>query len=225
MEQERFYVVDPDDRAAAGGTEMSLEEMRRTLHDTRGQPAVVFLPTTEGMTAILRELSRIVPALVAEQASQRREERIEGMLRYLLDFDPLDPVEARIDATNAQMRRDFLAAFPVVEAAAVHDRAGHEGTNKAQTAAAWRRANRILGLPYAGRTVYPLFQFDDDGQPWPLMQPVLRALPADRSAWQRAFWLVSPNEWLGERLPADAVRQGDARAVVAARHAGDVVVG
>jgi hypothetical protein len=225
MEQERFYVVNPEGSPASRGTEMSLKEMRRALRDVAGQPAVVFLPKTAGMAQILREMSRLVPGLAAEQTTKRREERIEGMLRYLLDFDPLDPVEARIDAANAEMRRDFLATFPVVEAAAVHDRAGYEGTNKAQTAAAWRRANRILGLPYAGRIVYPLFQFDDDGQPWPLVQPVLRALPADRSAWQRAFWLVSPNEWLDERVPADALRIGDERVVEAAGHAGAVAIG
>ena len=71
----------------------------------------------------------------------------------------------------------------------------------------------------------PAFQFDDDGQPWPLVQPVLRALPAYRSAWQRAFWLVSPNEWLDERVPADALHEGDERVVEAAGHAGAVVIG
>lgn len=225
MEQERFYVVTPEDSPTASGTEMSFEEMRSALRTAAGQPAVVLLPKTEGMARILREIYRIVPSLVAEKTAERREERIEGMLHYLLDFDPLASVEARIDAANAEMRRDFLASFPVVEAAAVHDRAGYAGTNKAQTAAAWKRAGRILGLPYAGRTVYPLFQFDDDGQPWPLMQPVLRALPGDRSAWQRAFWLVAPNEWLDERVPADALREGDERVVEAAQHAGAVVIG
>lgn len=225
MAQERFYVVDPESRSASGGKDMSLEEMRRALRGVAGQPAVVFMPKTEAMAVILREISRIVPGLVAEKAVERREQRIEGMLRYLLDFDPLDPVEARIDAVNAGMRRDFLAIYPVIEAAAVHDRAGYEGTNKAQTAASWRRANRILGLPYAGHIVYPLFQFNDDGHPWPLMQPVLKALPADRSAWQRAFWLVSPNEWLDGRVPADALREADAHVVEAAAHAGGVVIG
>lgn len=225
MAQERFYVVSPDGSPAPSGKEMSIEELRGAVRKAAGQPAVVFLPKTEGMALVLREIYRFIPGLVAEKTVERREERIEGMLRYLLDFDPLGPVEARIDAANAEMRRDFLAAYPVVEAAAVHDRAGYGGVNKAQTAAAWKRANRILGLPYAGRIVYPLFQFDDDGQPWPLMQPVLRSLPADRSAWQRAFWLVSPNEWLDERVPADALRNGDERVIQAAEHAGAVAIG
>lgn len=226
MDEDRFYVVPSEGPLAGAGREMSLKEMRAALHEAPpGLPAIVFMPQSEAMAVVLREISRLIPGLLIDKAKERREKRIEGILHHILDIDPLDSIEARIDLANAELRRDFLAAFPVVEAAVVHDRAGHKSANKAQTAATWRRADRILGLPYDGRIVYPLFQFDDDGRPWPLVQPTLKALPADRSAWQRAFWLVSPNEWLDERTPADALRAGDERVVDAAGHAGTPVIG
>lgn len=224
MSRDQLYVV-TGEAPAGNGREMSLEEMRTALRSAATPQPIVFLPASEGMARVMREMSRMVPALMTEKTAERREARIEGILGHLLDFDPLASAEARIDAMNAELRRDFLADFPVVEAATVHARAGHGGTNKAQTAAAWRRAGRILGLPYAGRIVYPLFQFDDAGQPWPLLRPVLGALPADRTPWQRAFWLVGPNERLDGDPPIEAIRRGEDGVLEAARHAGEIAVG
>ncbi|CAM4261920.1 hypothetical protein [Palleronia rufa] len=84
---------------------------------------------------------------------------------------------------NAEMGREFLGVSKVRDAAAVHDRAGQEGANESRTAAAWRKSDRIPGLPVSGKTVYPDVRFDADGQPGPLMQHVLRTWPSDLSAW------------------------------------------
>ena len=211
-----LYVVDPQNASASEGRTIPVEAMSDVLRNRKGPGAIIFLPPSEGASQIFREISRLLPRILAGKVHERLEQRIEGLLEHMLDFDPLDSAEAKIDVMNAEMRRDFLGAFTVRDAAAVHERAGHEGGNKFQTAAAWRKADRILGLPFAGKTVYPDFQFDADGQPYPLMREVLRGLPADWSGWQRAFWIVSPNEWLDEGRPLEAIRAGDKAVIEAA---------
>ncbi len=113
----------------------------------------------------------------------------------------------------------------MLDSTAVHTRAGHRSTNKAQTANAWKAAGRILGLPFRNRTLFPAFQFDADGQPHPLMKAVLAALPEDMTPWQRAFWLVAPDVQLDGEVPHELVRQGDDRVVAAARDAGRLPIG
>lgn len=102
---------------------------------------------------------------------------------------------------NAEMGRELLGALKVRDAAAVYDRARQEGANESRTAAAWRKSDRIPGLPVSGKTVYPDVRFDADGQPWPLMRHGLRTWPCDWSARLRVFRMVSPNEHLDEGCP------------------------
>lgn len=165
------------------------------------------------------------PVKLSERAAELSEDRIQSLLDVMLDVDPFEPVEARIDAKNAEMRAEFLKDFPVLDSAGVHKMAGLKGTNTSQTVNAWRQKGRILGLPVQGKNAYPVFQFDADGQPYALMESVLAALPKSFTAWQRAFWLVSPKELLDGETPADAIERGDDRVVATARRAGDRVAG
>ena len=57
------------------------------------------------------------------------------------------------------------------------------------------------------------------------MEPVLAALPNSFTAWQRAFWFVSPKEALDGETPAEAVKAGDDQVVETARVAGELVAG
>ena len=116
-------------------------------------------------------------------------------------------------------------SFPVLNSARVHRRAGLKGRNTAQTVNAWRKRGRILGLPFQGKYGYPEFQFDEDGQPLKPMQAVLGALPTDFTAWQRAFWFVSPKEELGGKTPEKAMRDGHDRVVEVAKSADQLTVG
>lgn len=166
-----------------------------------------------------------LPVKLSERAAALSEDRIQSLLDVMLDVDPFEPIEARIDGRNAEMRAEFLKDFPVLDSAGVHKLAGLKGTNTSQTVNTWRQKGRILGLPVQGKNAYPRFQFDADGQPLALMEHVLAALPPSFTAWQRAFWFVSPKETLEGRTPADAVRAGDERVVETARVAGELVAG
>ena len=116
---------------------------------------------------------------LSERAVELSEERIQSLLNVMIDVDPFEPVEAKIDARNAALRTEFLNDHPVLSSAAVHVQAGLKGRNTAQTVSAWRKQGRILGLQIQGKYGYPKFQFDADGQPLKLMKAVLDALPAN----------------------------------------------
>ena len=164
-------------------------------------------------------------AKLSVRASERSEERIQSLLDVLIDADPFQPVEAKIDTRNAELRKEFVKDFPVLDSATVHKRAGLKGINTAQTVNSWRKRGRILGLPIQGKYGYPEFQFDADGQPLKLMKAILDALPKDFTPWQRAFWLVSPKEELDGDTPEKAMRDGNDRVVEMARSADQVPVG
>ena len=52
----------------------------------------------------------------------------------------------------------------------------------------------------------------------PGLQPVLGALSPDYTMWQKAFWLVSQNKWLGGETALEAVQSGEiGRVIEAAR--------
>ncbi|MBK1636871.1 hypothetical protein [Rhodovulum adriaticum] len=167
--------------------------------------------------------------LLQKQAPNRlrdlSEDRINAILDSLVALDPRAAAEARIDLRNAEKRKEFLDEFAVIDSARVHEISGNKGSNPSQTAAVWRKANRILGLPVGQRTVYPAFQFDEGGRPYPLMKRVLDALPDDMTPWQTAFWLVSPSSALDGGLPLDAIRRGDEQAVDAARNEASEIIG
>lgn len=130
-----------------------------------------------------------------------------------------------IELMRAELRVDFLNTFQVLDAEAVHRLAGGKGSDKSRKARAWRSAGRIIGLPIVGITVYPAFQFQPDGQPYPLIREVNKAFTKDCTDWQRASWLVSPNEWLNGETPVSAIQRSDPEVITAAKYACEVPVG
>lgn len=60
-------------------------------------------------------LLSVVPDLQAklrERASEQSEERILSILDVMIEVDPFEPIEAKIDARNAELRAGFLKDVP-----------------------------------------------------------------------------------------------------------------
>jgi len=67
-----------------------------------------------------------------------------------------------------------------------------------------------------GRTLYPSFQFDEAGQPRPVVAEVLAKLrKLNLSPWATAIWWNTDHDVLAWRTPA-AVLEEDPEAVLAA---------
>lgn len=181
--------------------------------------------TNPAIQAVAVKLVGLLQKQAPNRLRELSEDRINAILDSLVALDPRAAAEARIDLRNAEKRKEFLDEFAVIDSAKVHEISGNTGSNPSQTAAVWRKANRILGLPVGQRTVYPSFQFDEGGRPYPLMKRVLDALPDDMTPWQTAFWLVSPSSALDGGLPLDAIRRGDEGVIDAARNEAPEIIG
>lgn len=131
--------------------------------------------------------------------------------------------EAGIELMSAKLRFQFLNEFPVFDEMALQNKIVGEG-GSLNTAHKWREAGQIIGLPFAGMVLYPEFQFQSNGQPYPLIIEVNKAINSDYSDWQRALWLVTENEWLNTLTPISAIQNGDSRAIRAAGLAGKPLI-
>ncbi|EYD74826.1 hypothetical protein Rumeso_03593 [Rubellimicrobium mesophilum DSM 19309] len=119
-------------------------------------------------------------------------------------------IEDLIDRDNARMRADFLAQFAVLDGTQVLPHLMRPG---------------LLALPGGNGPFYPAFQFNPQGQPWPLLATVLAALPSHLSPWQRAYWLVAPDDRLGGETPIARIARSDPQVVEAAHRAGELPIG
>lgn len=198
--------------------------MTRLEHGEERQALLVSF-ANPAIQAVALKLIKSLQKQAPNRLRELSEDRINAILDSLVALDPRAAAEARIDLRNAEKRKEFLDEFEVIDSTRVHEISGNKGSNPSQTAAAWRKAKRILGLPVGQRTVYPVFQFDEGGRPYPLIKRVLDALPGDMTPWQTAFWLVSPSSALDGGLPLDAIRRGDERGVEAARNEASEIIG
>lgn len=121
-------------------------------------------------------------------------------------------------AAARQLREAFLdRGWPT--SVAVGERLG--ANNPAQRAAELRAAGRLLGAWSARQRTYvhPECQFDDHGEPLPVVRELLRQLPVagDDGGWRRVFWLCGPRDALDGRAPADLLASDPGRVLALAQ--------
>lgn len=158
--------------------------------------------------------------LVLPPSTDEEHERFERLVQYLTPDDIPQPVELLQARRSAQMRREMLASFGYYSAEELADRHGSKAANRYATATRWSREGKVFGVPLGARTVFPAFQFNRDGQPYPVVRDVLAALPReDMSPWAVGLWWYTSNPDLpGRARPAELVATPDEpRLVEAAR--------
>ncbi|MEA2602976.1 MAG: hypothetical protein QOF89_3968 [Acidobacteriota bacterium] len=125
--------------------------------------------------------------------------------------DPLasvsdEEIARRQAARNAAAREKLLTEFGVLS-----------GVQAAKTVGQWKREGLIFTVYHQGRSVYPAFQFDNEGRPRPVVAEVLATLGQQGRGWQLALWFMSANGWLGGRRPVDVLDTDPAAISEAAR--------
>jgi hypothetical protein len=70
--------------------------------------------------------------------------------------------------------------------------------NTSMPAADWKRRRRIFSVNYGGKDYFAGYQFDDGGQPLPVIAELLKAFGGVADAWTIASWFHFPNAWLVE---------------------------
>lgn len=142
--------------------------------------------------------------------------RVRALIEQMVpDLELPSDAAALLARRNAKRRAELLQEFGALsgeQVAAERSRAA----NRHALAARWRKEGKLFGVPYRGQTLYPAFQFADDGALRPAIAEVLAALPRERmSNWELALWWTAANGWLGGRRPVELL-DDDPQALVAA---------
>ncbi len=178
---------------------------------------------TAGEGRILKRTVKEAPRLARLRAEKVSEDNIEAMLALLLDPMERAPVDADLEADNAELRAHYIKSTPMLQSADIHRLAAARSANKSETASRWKREGRIFAVRVKGADLYPAFQFAE-GEPLPAIRKALAALPESMTPWQIALWFASGNGWLDGKAPQDAL-DAPAAVVEAARRAGEPAVG
>jgi hypothetical protein len=86
------------------------------------------------------------------------------------------------------------------------------------SAICWRSNGDIFSIEHEGVEYFPQFQFRN-GQPHPTIKMALSAFPSEVTSWNRAFWFVVPDSYLGGKSPHEALENSNAVVASAKREA------
>jgi hypothetical protein len=176
----------------------------------------------EGHRSAVRAFLEKVVRVSATLDETRLESAI-GKLAEVLLPDELADARGALASDNLELRDRFIAEVAQHTSAEIGAQAGLKTKNPYATAARWKKAGDIFSVQHRGKEYFPAFQFRE-GRPHPTVKKALAALPARLSSWQRAFWFVSTNGWLGDKAPVDLL--DDPQAIVAAaEREGEEVIG
>ena len=84
---------------------------------------------------------------------------------------------------NADAREKLIREFGVLSSADVASLAGSKAKNKAALANRWKQEGRIFSVPLRGAEYFPAYQFDEKGQPLPVIGRVLATLGGESREW------------------------------------------
>lgn len=215
----------PDGAAFGAGSQTRLPDFADAVADLAVGRSVI-LQIKPGLGKGRRDAIRTFLESVLRVSANLEGNRIEAAIGKLADVllpDELADARGVIAQDNLELRDRFVAEVRQLTSSAVGAQAGSKARNPYAAAARWKKAGEIFSVHHRGKEFFPAFQFRD-GRPHPTVKKVLSVLPGSMSPWQRAFWFVSTNGWLGDKAPADMLSEGDA-VVTAAEREGEEVVG
>lgn len=193
-------------------------------------PAAADTDEDEGVMLVVQVPSRVQAAELADLMSvvfemeQTTSESRRQVLRALLPEERLTVTPAVLVQLqrNAQAHADLAAEFGLLGSADVSALAGSTATNTAALASRWRQEGKIFGVDVHGTLRFPGFQFNEQGQPLPVIANILSLLP-HLPRWELALWFTGGNGWLGGARPVDVLTSDPAPVLDAAKRlAGEI---
>ncbi len=154
--------------------------------------------------AIVAEPAAVEARELVRQTERSQRAQMEALIESLLPATTVPSAAAVLQARrNAEAREALLHEFGALTSSEVAEMAGSEAKNRAALANRWKQEGRIFSVTRHGVTLFPGFQFDEQGRPKPVIAEVVRALGSESSDWELALWFVSRTGWLGGRRPVD----------------------
>jgi len=154
------------------------------------------------------EEGRLILALgqvIDSYARQRKD--TERLIQAMLPEGPPPTPPAVLQARrNAAAREELISEFGLLSSSDTASRAGSRAKNKAALANRWKQEGRIFSVSHQGTAFYPAFQFNDEGQPLPVIASILSTVGRQSGGWELALWFIAGNGWLGGRRPVDLLR-------------------
>ncbi|HEX2543675.1 MAG TPA: hypothetical protein VHL79_02280 [Ramlibacter sp.] len=116
-------------------------------------------------------------------------------------------------AQYCTMEQAFAATGGIVASEEMVGRLRRRTDQPISRLARWIVDREVLSFQWHGHTMLPMFQFDPHSlAPYAEFTTALRELVPALSDWEIAVWFATPNVWLEERSPVDAILS-DAAAV------------
>jgi hypothetical protein len=196
------------------------EGSRRAL--ARRHPEVMGYGSAFVVVATPEVQRRVTDALRAVATAANDSERIQVDRLIEALSPPIDVPSPRVierarEETVQRVR--ILRDFGAFTAQQIAERRSSPA-KRSRVVYRWRRESRIFSVTYRGVPLYLGFQFDDDGQPLPVVQQVLELIGA-WDEWDIALWFVRSNPTLDRHAPVELLTREAERVVrAAARDAG-----
>ena len=156
----------------------------------------------------VQEIAAVLLAFV-QSTGERRFDQADTFARLLSAMTPPRTAGRGIAVQaqrNAQARAALEDEFGLLGSADVAKAARTRAKNTASLASRWRKDGRIFPVSGGdGPHLYPGFQFDESGQPLPIIAGVISVLGPLLDGWSLALWFVGSNGWLGGGRPVDVL--------------------
>jgi hypothetical protein len=152
----------------------------------------------------------------------RMEKLIENIAPPIAEASPAALAQAR---RNAYARRRFIEQWGGFTSEEAAELAGSTAKNRAATASRWKQTRRVFAVPYAGKTNFPAFQFDQNGEPKPVIHDILGVLQKHYGPWEIGLWFTAANGILGGRRPVDVLDKDSGKVLAAAQYEADELGG
>jgi hypothetical protein len=187
-------------------------EQLNLIRDLQAHDAV----SSDDLTATLSQLVELIGTLQAERTAEVRDELTQVLMSREVG---LIPPATLIQAQRLAAHRNALLATPVFTHETLSQLRGNARPSSTRTWLTRRRdESALFTVNVKGTTVIPAFQFDENGEPRPELQPIVSALQEGGiEGWSLWTWLTKPTSFLSGGVPEDVARTNPERALRAAQ--------
>ncbi|HEY2282062.1 MAG TPA: helix-turn-helix transcriptional regulator [Solirubrobacteraceae bacterium] len=141
--------------------------------------------------------------------------RVEALVAVMLPESVPSSAEVWHAQQNAQARLELIREFGGLTAQEIADLVGSKAANRSALASRWHSEDRIVGVAWHGRTLYPGFQFRNGQLNATVAHAVARLRERGLEGWALALWFVTPSGWLWDRRPVDVIDEDPERVLEA----------